>query len=353
LRLARTSQPQLCFLCFGTGAIGTYVGGSLALSGQKVLFLERPSVAAEIREKGLCLKLNGNEAGITSPDVVTSIEEALTRCPFDMAILAVKSYDTRPLLDELAGYSVALPPFLCLQNGVENESYLAQVLGPERVIAGSVTSAISKLDSGRIVLERLRGIGLASDHHLVPTLVSVFNNAGLNARQYGNPAAMKWSKMITNLISNASSAILDMTPGEVISHPGLFRLEIRQLREALNVMAAQGIPVVNLPGVPVLLLSWAIEYLPQMVSQPLLRRSIGAGRGNKMPSFHIDLYNGKTKSEVDYLNGAVVRFGEKYSIPTPVNRFLNETLLGIVEGKIDKKIYAHDPKKLLSAAPIK
>ena len=62
---------------------------------------------------------------------------------------------------------------------------------------------------------------------------------------------MKWSKMLTNLPANATSAILDMTAAEVFAHPGLFRLEMRMLRETLAVMRASRIRVVDLPGVPV------------------------------------------------------------------------------------------------------
>ena len=66
-----------------------------------------------------------------------------------------------------------------------------------------------------------------------------------------------------------------------------------------------------------------------------------------MPSFHIDLHSGRGHSEVDYLNGAVVRFGEKFGVPTPVNQLLNETLLQLTRGEIPLETYSHQPKKLL------
>ena len=67
-----------------------------------------------------------------------------------------------------------------------------------------------------------------------------------------------------------------------------------------------------------------------------------------MPSFHIDLYAGRGQNEVGYLNGAVVRFGEKYSVPTPINRWLTSTLEGMVEGAISKETYAFQPEKYLA-----
>jgi 2-dehydropantoate 2-reductase len=172
--------------------------------------------------------------------------------------------------------------------------------------------------------------------------------AGLNPRLYPNVKEMKWSKMLTNLLANATSAILDMTPGEVFAHEGLYRLEIAQLREALAVMRAQGIRTVDLPSAPVRLLVFSVRYTPLIVSRPLLQRAVGGGRGDKMPSFHIDLHSGSGKSEVDYLNGAVVRYGERSGIPTPVNRLLNDTLLKLTRGELQRNTYTRQPEKLLA-----
>jgi 2-dehydropantoate 2-reductase len=138
-----------------------------------------------------------------------------------------------------------------------------------------------------------------------------------------------------------------MTLAEIFADPRLFRLEIAQLREVLKVMHALEIPIVNLPGAPVRLLAWSVRYLPYSLAHPLLTRFLVGSRGAKMPSFHIDLYAGRGKSEVDYLNGAVVRFGAKLGVPTPVNRVLNETLLSLTSGSIDIDSFDHHPEKLL------
>ena len=83
-------------------------------------------------------------------------------------------------------------------------------------------------------LERLRGMGIAAGHPLSETLAAACQEAGLNARLYPSAAEMKWSKMLTNLPANATAAILNMTAAEVFSHPGLFDLEMRMLRETLS-----------------------------------------------------------------------------------------------------------------------
>jgi 2-dehydropantoate 2-reductase len=158
---------------------------------------------------------------------------------------------------------------------------------------------------------------------------------------------MKWSKMLTNLPANATAAILNMTAGEVFSHPGLFRLEMQMLREALAVMKALGIHVVDLPGTPTRLLALGIR-LPAFISKPLLAKAVGGGRGGKMPSFHIDLHSGRGKSEVEWLNGAVVRHGKKAGVPTPVNQMLTETLMALTRGEIALAEISRQPEKLLT-----
>jgi 2-dehydropantoate 2-reductase len=345
--VGQKSLPDLKFLCLGAGAIGTYIGGSLVLSGQKVIFLEQPSFAEILRDKGLHLNLKHGSFHIPKPEMVTSIDEALTQGPFDIAILAVKSYDTRTVLESLAPYSIALPSILCLQNGVDNEPLIAEILGVDKVIPGTVTTAVGKSGPGSITVEKLRGMGVSSHHALADALVAVLNRAGLCAFRYQSPQGMKWSKMLTNLLANATSAILDQTPAEIFTNPKLYRLEIALYREALRVMAAQGIPVINLPKTPVQLLSFFIQALPPELSRPLLTRPLVGGRGDKMPSFHIDLHNGNKYSEVGYLNGAVVRYGEKLGIPTPANRLLCETLTDMVAGKINLNEFSHQPEKLL------
>jgi 2-dehydropantoate 2-reductase len=350
----------LNLLVFGAGAIGTYIGGSLARRGHRITFIEQPEAAAQIQHHGLRLDLSAarpKQSSLPSEPPTftlepstfgcsTSLAEALARGPFDVAIFALKSYDTQAVLDNLQDISDSLPPFLCLQNGVENEAALESVLGARRVIAGTVTSAIGRRLVGDIVLERLRGIGIAAGHPVSRRLEDAMNDAGLNARLYPSAQAMKWSKLLTNLLANATSAILDMTPAEVFAHPGLYRIEIEALREALRVMAAQRYAVVDLPGTPVRLLALG-SRLPPSLSRPLMERFAGKGRGGKMPSFHIDLHSGRGKSEVIYLNGAVVRTGAPLGVPAPVNQLLTDTLLNLTSGVLSMGTFRRQPEKLL------
>ncbi len=338
---------NLRVLSIGAGAIGTYIGGSLALDGHYVVFLEQSNVAVELRRNSFFLRFNDIEHELTNPNVVGSLDEAVMMGPYNVALFALKSYDSQTALDSFEKYADKLPPFLCLSNGVENERMISRMLGADKVIYGTVTTAIGRRGAGDIEVEKLRGMGVAAGHPLSERLTQALNKAGLKAELFKNFLDMKWSKMLTNLIANASSAILDMTPAEIFAHPGLYFLEISMLRETLAVMRHMGIKVVNLPGTPVRALAFAVNRLPLSLSRPLLGKAVGGGRGDKMPSFHIDLHSGRGKSEVSYLNGAVVRAGEEADIPTPANLLLNETLTALTLGQEDLETYKGKPEKLL------
>lgn len=340
-------ESRLNWLVYGAGAIGTYIGGSLLLHGQKVTFLELPPSDTELKENGLKLTIRAQDYRILHPEIFSSLPDALASSTFDLSIFALKSYDTQSALELIRPFSSTFPPVLCLQNGVENESALEMVLGKDKVIAGTVTSAVRRLGPGDIVLERLRGMGIAEGHRLSAQIQRACNEALLNARLYASSQAMKWSKMVTNLMANASSAILDMTPSSILNHPRLYGMEIDQLRETLAVMRALQIQPVDLPGTPIKLFTWLVGHLSPALSRPFLSRIAGKGRGEKMPSFHIDLHSGRANSEVDYLNGAVVRFSQQLGVPTPVNNWLNQTLLKLTQGILPLETYSHKPDKLL------
>jgi 2-dehydropantoate 2-reductase len=344
----QTTNDPLKLLVFGAGAIGTYIGGSLVNSGNRAVFLERPHAAARLREHGMHIQFDGITTHNPSPLVAESIQQAVQMGPYDAAIFALKSYDTKSALQEMLHYQEQIPPIFCLQNGVENEIVLKEALGKDKVITGVVTSAIGRLDIGSIIVEKSRGVGIASGHLLSERLHFALVEAGLNTRLYEKAIDLKWSKLITNLFANASCAILDMSPSEVLNHPMLYQLEIEQLRETLRVMRSMGIRVQSLPATPVRELAFAVQYLPTQISKPFISRAAGAGRGAKMPSFHIDLNSKKGITEVDYLNGAVVRYAENLKIQVPVNKLLNDTLLGITQGSINSKDFVHQPESLLA-----
>jgi len=353
------SSPQtskMKFLVFGAGAIGTYIGGSLVLGGHQVVFVEQPKMVEELRAKGLRLDLTlderrqTREAFVVEPRsfvIEPSLESALRFGPFDAAIFALKSFDTLPAMEGLKPFADKLPPIVCLSNGVDNEPAIAATLGADKVIYGTVTTAIGRRGPGDIVLEKLRGVGIAAGHPLSERLVAAFDQSYLKCRLFPDALSMKWSKMLTNLIANPTSAILNMTAAQVFANRKLYRLEIQMLRECLLVMDAMKLKVVDLPGTPVRALAFATT-LPLWLSKPFLARAAGSGRGSKMPSFHIDLYSGRSQSEVEFLHGAVVREGRAHAVQTPVNKVLTDTLLALTRREIPLEEFAGQPGKLLA-----
>ncbi|HEY3549077.1 MAG TPA: 2-dehydropantoate 2-reductase [Propionicimonas sp.] len=336
------------FLFLGAGAIGTYVGGSLAVAGHKVTYSEQPAAAAVIAEQGLRLTRDGHTAPVRDFAIFGSAAEALAAGPHDVGVFALKSFDTRAAIDGLLATGVDLPPILSLQNGVDNEPLIRELLGADRVITGTVTTAVGKPGTGQVVEEKRRGIGIALDHPLGGTIVDALNDAGLNGVGYPEAGPMKWSKLLTNLTGNATSAILDEPVSSLFADRRLYEVEIAVLRECLAVMAALGFRPVDLPGTPVRALALAASRLPRFIAQPALTRALGGGRGDKMPSFHIDLHAGRGQTEVRFLNGAVVKYGAAHGVPTPVNTVLTNTLEALSSGGQSIETYRHNPEALLA-----
>jgi 2-dehydropantoate 2-reductase len=337
------------FLIYGAGAIGGYVGGMLARGGNTVAFIARPTQAAFINEHGLTLE---NAPGQTEPQIIRNLKaygsptEALAAGQYDCLILALKAFDTEGAIADLKAANVPTPPILCLQNGVDNEPKLAEAFGAQQIIAGTILTAVATPEPGRVMIEKNRGAGIGGGHPLSERLGSVFNAAGISTRVYPNPEAMKWTKLIANLMGNALSAICDVSTSEVFASDTLYAIEIGQLKEALAVMQAKGLKPVALPKSPTLWLVFALSYLPPWSYRAIFQRALGGARGSKRPSLHMDLSAGKGRSEVGYLNGAVARHAREVGVKAPINAALTEILEGIVTGRIPWAEYRGKPEKL-------
>ena len=333
-------------LCFGAGAIGSYVAGSLALIGNPLVYIEQPRFVGSLKANGVRIEdINGEKHHLKRFDAYGSAEEAFGRHDdIDLVITAVKGFNTDDVIRALKPYADRIPAILSLQNGVENEGKYAAAFGADKVIPCSICTAISRGEQGEIKVAKLRGMGIADTHPICEKLVRECAEAGLKPKLMSDGPAMKWSKLISNLLSNAASAIFNMTPAEVFSDPDGFQLEIRQIRETLAVMKGLGISPVNIPGVPIKLLCFGVTSLPSFITKPLLVKAVGGGRGSKMPSFYIDLHAGRKESEVEFLNGAVYRYGKSLGIPTPVNQAYYQVLTKLASGELPLNSYKRDPK---------
>lgn len=335
-------------LIYGTGAIGGLIGGHLARAGHEVVCLARERVAQAIASSGLRIVDGSERVAVPSVCAVPTPARAFALGPFDAAVFAMKAYDTEAALDEMLAATPSPPPVLCLQNGIGNEALIEAKLGGGMALAGTVTTAALMPEPGVVHIERERGVGVALGHRLSEPFLNAFRQAGLKARGYPDARAMKWTKVLVNIVANPVSAICDMETGEIFRHPGLYRLEVEALREGVRVMRRMGLRPASLPEVQSALLARAI-FLPPRWTQPLLYKAVASGRGNKMPSFHSDLLRGRGHSEVWWLNGAIAREGERLGVPVPVNRALTDTLLGIAEGRIEWAEYRRRPEALFRA----
>lgn len=333
-------------LIFGTGAVGAYLGARLMQSGQEVMFLARPAWAQAIRTDGIRIEGTGASETLHPAQVLTDLPTGFQLDTGGAILLTVKAYDCEQAAAAIRDRIAGAPPVVCLLNGIGNEETLERILGEGRVTGATLTTAVSTPAPGVIRIERERGA--AFEH--TPTGLQVqdaFRRAGLPTRIFDVRGSIKWSKLPTNMIANATSAILGWTAGQAMSDPGIFRIEVEAIREAMRVLRRLGHRPVNLPGVPVAWLAWGI-FLPPWISQPWLSRVVARGRGAKRPSFHFDI--GRGRSEAPWIHGPILDHGRDLGVPTPANEVLLETLMLLVEGRVDPTEWRDRPSALIEQA---
>ncbi len=334
------------FLVIGPGAVGTYLGGSLALHGFPVVWLVLPRHRERLKARGLRLHLPFGEFLLPAGPVYDAWDRALEAFPDAQGVLlAVKAYHLDAVLERLHPLRERLPPVLSLLNGVETERPLVAMLGSDRVLVGSLLTAVEREGIGHVRVARLRGLAL--EGRVPRPWVRAFEAARVHPRVYPSARSIQWSKLLTNLLANSLSALLDWSPAQVYTHPALCRLEVAQQREALQVMRALGVPVIDLPRTPVRGLAWVVEHLPPGLACRALRPFVAGGRGSKMPSFHRDLWQGPGRTEADAYHGPVVRYGERAGVPTPVHRALWRLWQAVHRGELDPQGWRHRPEALL------
>lgn len=338
--------PPFRFLFFGAGAVGSLLGARLAQAGSEVTLVGRPPHVEAVARDGVRMVVAGKVSNQSVRAARPSVAEA--GGPFDYVFLTVKGYDTADAIDQL---EPVLRPGTILgsfQNGVGNEETIAVALPDQAVIAGSLTVPVSLDEPGTIQLHsRTGGVALApvSPEVNVAPLVRKLSDAGFQSRRYPDFRAMKWSKLLFNILGNAQSAILDLPPSHIFADSELFRYERASFQEAVAVMDRMRLRVVALPGLPAPSLRRAMN-LPPLLAQMLLEPRLGGARGRKMPSLWWDLSRGKGKTEAAFLNGAVVDAGRRYDVPTPVNSVLWAILEKSTKLPAERERYRRQPDRL-------
>ncbi|MFZ1398618.1 MAG: 2-dehydropantoate 2-reductase, partial [Candidatus Promineifilaceae bacterium] len=300
-------------LIYGAGAVGGYLGARLTQQQHNVTLITREVMAKLIGETGLEVTEDGQRV-VTRPTAVTSVAQAFKDGQqYDLIILAMKAYDIARSVDPLVAFCPEPKMILTTQNGIGIEAGLIKQFGAEHVLAGSFTLPIRKETTTQLVAERSDGgicLAPTQPKQDIKQWIRLFKEAGLETESYKAYESMKWSKAFLNIIANATSAILNRRPGLIYRSDAIFDLEIKMLKETLAVMKAAGHKIVDLPAVPASKLAFSVKRLPRALLKPGLTKLVADGRGDKMPSFHIDLTVGKGKSEVVYHNGAIAKVGK-------------------------------------------
>jgi len=325
-RDSATGAPALAdaglrVVVIGAGAVGSFLGGTLASAGMDVTLLARrpwdgPGDPGQ-------LVLEGPDGGRATVSVCRILDPDAVPPP-DLIVAAVKIFDLADALATAARWPAV--PLLTVQNGIGAEAEAAAARS-SAILAGSLTTAVEPIPGGAR-RRRTGGIGIAvargdaMAHALAASLVDAWTSAGLPGLLCPDAEAMKWSKLLGNLVGNATSAILDMDPGQIYADPRTYSIERRQVHEAVAVMRAMGHRPITLPGANVTLLLRGLA-LPEILGRPIVSRSIAGARGGKSPSLRLHVRGGDTgPTEARWLNGAVADAGARNGVPTPVNAFL-------------------------------
>lgn len=298
----------------GAGAIGCWLGGKLALAGHEVVLVGRQWLADAVEADGLSLTDLAGPAHVVRPSVHTEVS-ALSDC--DAVLVAVKGKDTGAAAEQLAGVLPTDVPVLSCQNGLDNAERIRQVLPDHVVLAGMISFnvvrrgdsdfkrgtsgpiAVQALPEGRPIADALRG-------------------AGFSVAERADMDAVLSAKLVFN-VNNAVNALSDLPLREQLLVPGYREVVAATMDEAREVLTAAGRPPRRV-GKLMPALAPKILRLPtalfRLVARPMLKIDPQA-----RSSMWEDLTRGKP-TEIDDLNGTIVRLGREAGVPTPVNERL-------------------------------
>ncbi len=286
----------------GAGGVGGYYGARLIEAGNEVSFVARGEHAAALRASDLKVESQLGNADV-KPAMVA--EDPAQIGPVDLVIIAVKLWDTEQaarLALPMLGPSTTV---VSLQNGIEKDDVLRSVAGKERVIGGVTFIAATIAKPGtiahtgtmaRIVIGELDGPRTKR----IDEIVSVLQAAKINADASDTMRWMTWQKFVFLIAMSGTTTLIRQTIGPIRENPVTRRLLLDIMQEAVALAKASGIDVPD---------GFAEERLAFIDTLPAEMNS----------SMGVDLQRGN-RLELEWLNGAVVRLGERFGVPTPVNR---------------------------------
>ncbi len=298
---------------YGAGSIGCYVGGRLAASGAAVTFVGRARLAAEIGQHGLHLTdWQGADLRVPAAKVRFETQPAAAR-DADLVLVAVKSAGTEEAGRELAAVLKPGAIVISFQNGLHNAEVLAAQLPGRTVLTGMVEFNVVNRGNGAFHHGSEGGLAV-QEHAAVEPFLAAFAAAGLPLRRYGDMRAVLWSKLLLNL-NNAINALAGVPLKEELAQRAFRRCIALAQRELLALLDASGIVPARLKLPP--------RLIPTLLSVPDAVFRVLAGRMLAIDplarsSMWEDLQAGRT-TEIDWLNGEVVRLAQSLGRNAPVN----------------------------------
>ena len=289
----------------GAGAVGCYYGGMLARAGQPVTLIGRPSHVEAIRRDGLLLDTRSFKVRVP----MEASTEASAVQGAGLVLFCVKSTDTERTAAELKPHLSPDAIVLTLQNGVDNAERLGALLPQE--VAPAVVYVATEMAGPGHVRHHGRGELVIAPSSRSAEIAGMFTQAGMPTQVSDHVIGALWMKLILNCAYNALSAIAQLPYGRVVQGEGVEGVMRDVVQECLAVAQARGVSV---PGDAWQAVAGLVQTMPTQYS-----------------STAQDLARGK-RTEIDHLNGYVVRQGASLGVPTPVNRTLH-ALVRLIEGR--------------------
>jgi 2-dehydropantoate 2-reductase len=305
----------------GAGAIGNVIGGLLYKAGEDVTLIGRKPHVDAINRSGLVLEGESGKMVIT-----VKAAENLDFKP-DLVLLTVKAQDVVSSVSKvqtlLSGTQV-----VTMQNGVQSDDQVAGLLGKENIISSVVTFSGQFLEPGKVSYSipfsktaLLIGEPFGNKGNRLQTL-SVLLNKAIGTDIIEDIRTAHWTKLIWNL-QTAVPAVTGLSYQDSYQYPEIRELTINLLKEGLKVIKAAGIRTAEVPGFP-------MEPIETMAGESLttasaLLKKLSESLG-KVPVLGSTLQSIKrgTSTEVDYLNGEIVKLGKKTGVPTLYNSLMVE-----------------------------
>jgi 2-dehydropantoate 2-reductase len=300
---------------FGAGSVGCFIGGAWAAAGVPVNFIGRDSIGQAIAADGLTLTDFSGWRLRLAPEQVDFSTKASAIAKAELIALCVKSNATAAAAKDIARHARKGALVVSFQNGVSNAETLKALLKKRfEVVQGSVPFNIAYLGHGRFH-KGVAGDLVAADHPLTRALAEAIGDRPGRLRLAGDMAGIAWGKLLINL-NNAINALSGRTLLDELRQRDYRRVLAAAMIEALDLLKTAGITPAKGGPVPPHLLPHVIGA-PDLIFNNLFLK-VQKIDAKARSSMYDDLAAGHP-TEIDYLNGEVVKLAEKLGRKAPVN----------------------------------